>query len=91
MRQLRPLEPYSNANFNFSINIIAFYSTTIFSQAGFSNVSALLASFGFGLINFLFAIPALWTIDTFGRRGLLLFTFPNVSHQTAQQRSQYFY
>lgn len=36
------------------INIIAFYSTTIFYQAGFDAVSALLASFGFGLINFLF-------------------------------------
>lgn len=31
---------------------------------------------GFGLINFLFAIPAFYTIDTFGRRNLLLFTFP---------------
>ena len=26
-----------------------------------------------------FAIPALFTIDTYGRRTLLLFTFPNVS------------
>jgi MFS family permease len=31
---------------------------------------------GFGIINFLFAIPAIWTIDTFGRRNLLLATFP---------------
>lgn len=31
---------------------------------------------GFGVINFLFAIPALYTIDTFGRRNLLLTTFP---------------
>lgn len=31
---------------------------------------------GFGIINFLFAIPAIWTIDTFGRRNLLLSTFP---------------
>ena len=30
------------------------------------------------VINFLFAWPAVWTIDTFGRRGLLLFTFPNM-------------
>ena len=30
------------------------------------------------MINFLFAWPAVWTIDTFGRRGLLLFTFPNM-------------
>ncbi|KAF4630388.1 hypothetical protein G7Y89_g7751 [Cudoniella acicularis] len=40
---------------------------------------ALFASFGFGLINFLFAFPAIWTIDTFGRRALLLFTFPNMA------------
>lgn len=60
------------------VNIIAFYSSTIFSQAGATNVQALLASFGFGLINFLFAWPAVWTIDTFGRRGLLIFTFPQM-------------
>ena len=33
---------------------------------------------GFGLVNFVFAFPALWTIDTFGRRTLLLFTFPQM-------------
>lgn len=27
-------------------------------------------------MNFVFAIPAIWTIDTFGRRNLLLTTFP---------------
>ena len=31
---------------------------------------------GVGIINFFFAIPAFRTIDTFGRRGLLLVTFP---------------
>ncbi|TFK44551.1 hypothetical protein BDQ12DRAFT_673197 [Crucibulum laeve] len=61
------------------INIIAFYSSTIFSVAGYSVKSALLASFGFGLVNWLFAFPAVWTIDTFGRRNLLLFTFPNMA------------
>ena len=34
------------------------------------------ASLGFGVINFLFAIPAIYTIDTFGRRNLLLLSFP---------------
>lgn len=61
------------------INIIAFYSSTIFANSGFSNFQALWASWGFGLINFLFAWPAIWTIDTFGRRSLLLFTFPNMA------------
>lgn len=61
------------------INIIAFYSSTIFRQAGASEKNALIASFGFGLVNFTFAWPAIWTIDTFGRRSLLLFTFPNMA------------
>jgi len=61
------------------INIIAFYSSTIFHQAGYSARQALLASFGFGLVNWLFAFPAIYTIDTFGRRNLLLFTFPNMA------------
>ncbi|KAH6876533.1 hypothetical protein B0T10DRAFT_540877 [Thelonectria olida] len=60
------------------INIIAFYSATIFKQSGISDYTALWASFGFGLINFVFAWPAVYTIDTFGRRTLLLFTFPNM-------------
>ncbi|KAK3683880.1 hypothetical protein B0T22DRAFT_483688 [Podospora appendiculata] len=61
------------------INIIAFYSSTVFTDAGTSDFNALLASFGFGLVNFIFAWPAIWTIDTFGRRSLLLFTFPNMA------------
>jgi Sugar (and other) transporter len=61
------------------INIIAFYSSTIFREAGASEKNALLASFGFGLVNFVFAWPAFFTIDTFGRRTLLLFTFPQMT------------
>ncbi|KAL8818247.1 MAG: hypothetical protein Q9191_007983 [Dirinaria sp. TL-2023a] len=61
------------------INIIAFYSSTVFVKAGAGRLEALLASFGFGLVNFVFAWPAVWTIDTFGRRALLLFTFPQMA------------
>ncbi|EOD43104.1 putative sugar transporter protein [Neofusicoccum parvum UCRNP2] len=61
------------------INIIAFYSSTVFKAAGAGRLEALLASWGFGLVNFVFAFPALWTIDTFGRRNLLLFTFPQMA------------
>jgi MFS family permease len=61
------------------INIIAFYSSTVFKKAGTDDYNALLASFGFGLVNFIFAWPAIYTIDTFGRRSLLLFTFPNMA------------
>lgn len=61
------------------INIIAFYSSTVFVEAGTDPFNALIASFGFGLVNFIFAWPAFWTIDTFGRRSLLLFTFPQMA------------
>ncbi|KFY87694.1 hypothetical protein V500_06819 [Pseudogymnoascus sp. VKM F-4518 (FW-2643)] len=61
------------------INIMAFYSSTIFKEAGSNTLETLLSSFGFGLVNFIFAFPAIWTIDTFGRRNLLLFTFPNMA------------
>lgn len=64
------------------INIIAFYSTSIFEQAFKADPSpqfkAMIGSFGFGVVNWLFAFPAFFTIDTFGRRSLLLFTFPQM-------------
>lgn len=60
-------------------NIIAFYSSTIFKQAGAGDLEALLASWGYGLVNFVFAWPAVWTIDTWGRRNLLIFTFPQMA------------
>ncbi|KAF2790977.1 hypothetical protein K505DRAFT_339960 [Melanomma pulvis-pyrius CBS 109.77] len=58
------------------VNVIAYYSSSIFQEAGFSRSEALLTSMGTGITNFLFAIPAIYTIDTFGRRNLLLTTFP---------------
>ncbi|KAK7993001.1 hypothetical protein PG988_001795 [Apiospora saccharicola] len=58
------------------INIISFYSSSIFLDAGFSRFGALLASVLFGLVNFLGAFPAIWTMDTLGRRSLLLLTLP---------------
>jgi sugar porter (SP) family MFS transporter len=61
------------------VNVIAYYSSEIFVEANLSEISALGASMGFGVINFLFAIPAIYTIDTFGRRNLLLTTFPLMS------------
>lgn len=58
------------------VNVIAYYSTQIFLDANYSESQALLASMGFGLVNFFFALPAVFTIDTFGRRSLTLVTFP---------------
>jgi hypothetical protein len=59
------------------VNVTVYYSSkTMRDDAGWSKENSLLLSAGFGIINFLFAFPAVWTIDTFGRRNLLLFTFP---------------
>ncbi|KAF7595227.1 hypothetical protein BBP40_006973 [Aspergillus hancockii] len=58
------------------VNVIAYYSTTIFTQSGYTIQQALLASMGTGILNWVFALPAFFTIDTWGRRNLLLFTFP---------------
>lgn len=38
------------------INVIAYYSAVIFVEGGFSEMAALLASLGFGVINFLFGM-----------------------------------
>jgi sugar porter (SP) family MFS transporter len=58
------------------VNVIAYYSTQIFIESGFERSQALLVSLGTGVVNWLFAIPAIYTIDTFGRRNLLLTGFP---------------
>lgn len=42
------------------INIVSFYSSSVFSDAGYSTKSSLLASWGFGLVNFAFAFPAIF-------------------------------
>lgn len=60
----------------FSVNVIAYYSTTIFEQGGYGRSNALLVSMGTGILNWLFALPAFFTIDTWGRRNLLLVTYP---------------
>lgn len=68
------------------INIIAFYSSTVFLEATGNVNQSLYASLGFGAVNFVFAFPALLTIDTFGRRSLLLFTFPQSESQIKLQK-----
>ncbi|KAF8606306.1 hypothetical protein BDV93DRAFT_489755 [Ceratobasidium sp. AG-I] len=61
------------------VNVIAYYSSTVFKQSGLGDIEAILGSWGFGMLNFVFALPAVYTIDTFGRRFLLLTTFPGMS------------
>lgn len=61
------------------INVIAYYSSSIFIESKMGVIPSLLASWGYGMLNFVFAIPAFYTIDSFGRRNLLLVTFPLMS------------
>ncbi|RDW71661.1 putative facilitated glucose transporter [Coleophoma crateriformis] len=58
------------------INIISFYSSTIFENVGYTATEALYASLGYGAIQVVFTIPTLFLIDTKGRRTLCLITFP---------------
>ena len=105
------------------INVIAYYSSTVFREAGFSEVSALGATLGFGALNWVAAAPAVWTIDSkhsffaslsrmefakgdewhgkgtddlslsstaFGRRTLLLVTFPLMAIFLFMSTSRFF-
>ncbi|KAM0419063.1 hypothetical protein ACHAPT_012002 [Fusarium lateritium] len=58
------------------INIISFYSSSIFTRVGYTDDQALFASLGYGAIQVVFTIPTLFLIDTKGRRTLTLATFP---------------
>ncbi|KAK5937775.1 hypothetical protein PMZ80_009904 [Knufia obscura] len=58
------------------INIISFYSSTIFQEVGYTVDEALYASLGYGAIQVVATIPTLFLIDTKGRRTLTLATFP---------------
>ncbi|RJE24821.1 MFS sugar transporter [Aspergillus sclerotialis] len=61
------------------VNAIMYYSSSMFREAGFDRRMALVTSLGCGITNWIFALPAVYTIDTFGRRNLLLTTFPLMS------------
>jgi len=60
------------------INIISFYSSTIFENVGYTPTQALYASLGYGAIQVVSTIPTLFLIDTKGRRTLTLWTFPGM-------------
>ena len=56
------------------INTIIYYAPTIFKMAGFdSNISAIYAAMGIGLINFFTTIIAILFTDKLGRKPLLYF------------------
>lgn len=55
------------------INVIFFYAPTIFEQSGIGTDTAFIQAIWVGLINVIFTIVAVWAIDEFGRKPLLLF------------------
>ena len=54
------------------VNIIVYYGPSILENAGFKLDSALQFQVAIGIINLIFTIIALWKIDTWGRRPLLI-------------------
>ena len=63
------------------VNVIAFYSTIFIQNINdqtTKNIEALWLSWGLGLANFLFTFPAYRGIDKYGRRFLLLVTYPGM-------------
>ena len=63
------------------VNVFAFYSTELVGSVSGGNsmenkLQPMAYSLGFGAINFLFALPAVRSIDTLGRRRWLLMTLP---------------
>lgn len=61
------------------INTIIYYAPTIFKSAGFdSNITAIYATTGIGIINFLMTIVAIYFTDRLGRKPLLYFGLTGV-------------
>lgn len=54
------------------VNIVVYYGPTILENAGFALDNALQFQVAIGVINLLFTIIALWKIDKWGRRPLLI-------------------
>lgn len=54
------------------VNIIVYYGPSILEEAGFKLESALQLQVAIGLINLIFTAIALWKIDNWGRRPLLI-------------------
>lgn len=54
------------------VNIVVYYGPTILENAGFMLGSALQFQVAIGLINLIFTLLALWRIDKWGRRPLLI-------------------
>ncbi len=53
------------------INVILYYAPVIFSDMGTNTDGSLLSTIFVGIVTLLFAIPAVFTVDRFGRKPLL--------------------
>lgn len=54
------------------INVFLYYAPEIFGQLGAATDSALLQTVAVGAVNLLFTVVAIWTVDLWGRRPLLI-------------------
>jgi MFS transporter, SP family, arabinose:H+ symporter len=54
------------------VNSIIDYAPFIFEKAGYDTKFALFATFGLGIVNFLFTWISIWVVDKFGRKPLYL-------------------
>lgn len=54
------------------VNIVVYYGPTILREAGLETGSALMYQVALGAINLIFTLLAIWKIDTWGRRPLLI-------------------
>ena len=57
------------------INVIFYYAADLFRQAGYQVADALLNIVIIGTVNLVFTIAAIYSVDRFGRRGLMLLGF----------------
>lgn len=78
--KVRPLVIFTIAAFVFQqvsgINAVIYYAPTIMSHAGFDGASTqLAATVGIGIVNVLMTIVAMFVVDRFGRRPLLILGF----------------
>lgn len=61
------------------ITTVMYYSPTIFAKAGFEGSSAMGSAALIGFFNMIFTLVAIWKIDVWGRKPLLIFGFVGLS------------
>ncbi len=54
------------------INVVLYYAPEIFKDIGFSMDTALLQTIAVGAANLIFTLIAIWTVDRFGRKPLMI-------------------